>query len=113
MRLGAYKCVLNKDSIAFQAYGREMIEERHRHRYEVNGKYTEAFQKAGLKPTGINPKTGLVEIVELVDHPFFLGVQFHPELKSTVENPHPLFISFVKAALEAKKGKYQEVSVEA
>lgn len=113
MRLGAYECKLAKGSKAYEAYGAELVEERHRHRYEVNTKYVKAFEKAGLIPTGINPKTGLVEIVELKNHPFFLGVQFHPELKSTVENPHPLFIAFVKAALAAKKAKYQETSVEA
>jgi CTP synthase len=112
MRLGAYKCKLLKGSKAMEAYGKEIVEERHRHRYEVNTKYVKAFEKAGLVPTGINPKTGLVEIVELKNHPFFVGVQFHPELKSTVENPHPLFIAFIKAALEAKKAKYQEASVE-
>ncbi len=112
MRLGAYECQLTKGSRAERAYGQTVIQERHRHRYEVNNEYVSAFKQAGLVPTGINPQTGLVEIVELQDHPFFLGVQFHPELKSTVENPHPLFIAFVKAALEHKKKKDIEVPAE-
>ena len=111
MRLGAYNCDLKAGSKAQRAYGVNHIQERHRHRYEVNNKYMEEFKKAGLIPTGINPETGLVEIVELKDHVFFLGVQFHPELKSTVENPHPLFIAFVQAALERKKMK-EPVSAE-
>ncbi|GLR16300.1 CTP synthase [Portibacter lacus] len=113
MRLGAYECKLKKGSKAYEAYGTGLITERHRHRYEVNSDYVKGFEKAGLLATGINPKTGLVEIVELKDHPFFVGVQFHPELKSTVENPHPLFIAFVKAALASKKAKYQKERVEA
>jgi CTP synthase len=102
MRLGAYACKLKKNSKAMQAYGKMNISERHRHRYEFNNKYLEAFEKAGLIPSGINPETGLVEIIEVKDHPFYIGTQFHPELKSTVENPHPLFVDFVKAALEFK-----------
>ncbi|WP_262913071.1 CTP synthase [Portibacter marinus] len=113
MRLGSYECKLKKGSKAYEAYGKSKVEERHRHRYEVNSAYVKDFERSGLIPTGINPQTGLVEIVELKDHPYFLGVQFHPELKSTVENPHPLFIAFVKAALQAKKGKYNEVGAEA
>ncbi|MBN8825616.1 MULTISPECIES: CTP synthase [unclassified Spirosoma] len=101
MRLGAYTCKLKRDSLAYQIYGKTQISERHRHRYEFNNDYLAAFEKAGLIPTGINPETGLVEIVELsqTKHPWFVGVQFHPELKSTVMNPHPLFVKFVKAAL--------------
>ncbi|SOD82000.1 CTP synthase [Spirosoma fluviale] len=99
MRLGAYACKLKRDSLAHQIYGKMQISERHRHRYEFNSDFQEAFEKAGLRPTGINPDTGLVEIVELKGHPWFVGVQFHPELKSTVMNPHPLFVQFVKAAL--------------
>lgn len=99
MRLGAYDCKLVKGSKAAKAYGRLNISERHRHRYEFNNEYLEQITNAGLKATGINPKTGLVEVVELEDHPFFVGVQYHPELKSTVENPHPLFVSFVRAAI--------------
>jgi len=82
-----------------------MIKERHRHRWEFNNKYLDAMQAAGLKASGVNPETSLVEIVEIPGHPFFIGVQYHPELKSTVENPHPLFVHFVKAAksFSAKK----------
>ncbi len=105
MRLGAYDCKLRKGSKAFQAYGATMISERHRHRYEFNNDYLDAFSKSELKPTGINPKTGLVEIMELKNHPWFVGVQFHPELKSTVELPHPLFIDFIKAAISYSQKK--------
>lgn len=105
MRLGAYDCVLRKKSIAAKSYNTLTISERHRHRYEFNNAYRDQLEKAGLIPTGINPATDLVEIVELQKHPYFVGVQFHPELKSTVERPHPLFVSFVKAALAHKVGK--------
>ena len=106
MRLGAYTCELKKGSLAYRAYGRKkQIEERHRHRYEFNDRYREDFEKAGLIATGINPETGLVEIVELQDHPWYLGTQFHPELKSTVLNPHPLFVAFIKAAITHKHGE--------
>lgn len=98
MRLGAYPCQLKPMSLAQKIYGKELISERHRHRYEVNNTYLERFEKAGLIPSGINPETELVEIVELKDHPWFIGVQFHPEYKSTVDAPHPLFIDFVRAA---------------
>lgn len=103
MRLGAYTCKLKKGSKAFAAYGESVIEERHRHRYEFNNKYLEQVEESGLKATGINPDSGLVEVVELKDHPWFVGVQYHPELKSTVLTPHPLFVKFVEAALENKK----------
>ncbi len=103
MRLGAYECTLHKGSLAYKIYGKEHISERHRHRYEVNNIYVDELHKAGLLATGKNSETGLVEIVEIKEHPFFIGVQFHPELKSTVENPHPLFVALVKAALEHKK----------
>ena len=99
MRLGSYKCKLAKGSIAYKAYGKVEISERHRHRYEFNNAYKKQLVKAGMKITGVNPETGLVEIIEVPSHPYFIGVQFHPELKSTVENPHPLFVSFVRAAL--------------
>ncbi len=99
MRLGAYECELEPDSHAQQAYGSKTIYERHRHRYEFNDHYKKQFSAEGLVATGINPKTGLVEIIELKDHPWFVGVQFHPELKSTVENPHPLFVHFLKAIM--------------
>ena len=97
MRLGAWKCDLKKGSIVSKVYKSKTIEERHRHRYEFNNKYREQFETAGLVPTGINPDTGLVEIVEIPEHPWFVGVQYHPEYKSTVANPHPLFVAFVKA----------------
>jgi len=98
MRLGAYPCEIKKDSLAYKIYGTKLISERHRHRWEFNNKYLSDFEKAGLIPSGKNPATGLVEIVELADHPFFIGVQYHPELKSTVENPQPIFVHFIKAA---------------
>lgn len=100
MRLGAYKCRTVKGSLAHKIYGKMDISERHRHRWEFNNEYLKKFKKAGMIPSGINPETELVEIVELPDHPFFIGVQYHPELKSTVTNPHPLFVSFVKASME-------------
>ena len=103
MRLGAYPCKLKKGSKAFAAYGKQNISERHRHRYEFNNKYLEAIEKAGMKATGINPETGLVEVVEIENHPWFVGVQYHPELKSTVLNPHPLFVKFIEAAILKKK----------
>ena len=100
MRLGAYECALVKDTRTAKAYkGKMLIKERHRHRYEFNSQYLDDFTKAGLKATGRNPDTGLVEVVELPGHPFFIGVQFHPEYKSTPEDPHPLFKGLVKAAL--------------
>ena len=105
MRLGAWECKLNTDSIAFKVYGNTNIEERHRHRYELNNEYKSQIEEAGMKTTGMNPETGLVEIIEIPDHPWFVGVQYHPEYKSTVANPHPLFVAFVKAALNFKKNK--------
>jgi len=102
MRLGEYKCQLTKGSQAAKAYGKTNILERHRHRYELNDKYKKRLEKAGMLITGINPETQLAEIVEIPKHPYFVGVQFHPELKSTVDNPHPLFTRFVKAAMEHK-----------
>lgn len=103
MRLGSYDCRLKKGSKAHAAYGESMIHERHRHRYEFNNKYLEGMEAAGLKAAGINPDSGLVEIVELKDHPWFIGVQYHPELRSTVLNPHPLFVKFITAALNHKR----------
>lgn len=105
MRLGAYPCELVKGSKAHAIYGKSKIMERHRHRYEFNNKYLKQYEKEGMLATGINPETKLVEIVELKDHPFFIGSQFHPELKSTVENPHPIFVKFVKAAIDFSKAK--------
>jgi CTP synthase len=102
MRLGAYKCNLSKNSKAFESYNRAEISERHRHRYEFNNEYLSNFEQAGMIASGINPE-GLVEIVEVANHPWFVGVQFHPEYKSTVENPHPLFVNFVKAAVGIKE----------
>jgi CTP synthase len=100
MRLGAYPCDIKEGSLAHKIYGSLHISERHRHRYEFNNKYLEQFEKHGMIASGHNPETGLVEIIELSDHPFFIGVQYHPELKSTVEKPAPLFVHFVKAAKE-------------
>ncbi len=102
MRLGSYKCQLVKGSVAQKAYGKSEVTERHRHRYEFHNDYRKEIAKSGMQVTGINPEKNLVEIIEISDHPFFVGVQFHPELKSTVEKPHPLFVAFVKAALEHK-----------
>lgn len=103
MRLGAYACKIKKGSKAYAVYGETTIHERHRHRFEFNNKYLERIEEAGMKATGINPDSGLVEIVELKDHPWFIGVQYHPELKSTVMNPHPLFVKFIEAAINHKK----------
>ncbi|MDG1805100.1 CTP synthase [Flavicella sp.] len=100
MRLGAWDCKISEDSKVYAAYKSELISERHRHRYEFNNEYLKQLTDAGLKVTGVNPKTGLVEIVEVEDHPWFVAVQYHPEYKSTVLNPHPLFVEFVDAALQ-------------
>ena len=105
MRLGAYSCELEKDSIVYKAYRQKVIQERHRHRFEFNDKYKEAFEASGLKCAGKNPETNLVETIELSANKWFVGVQFHPEYNSTVIKPHPLFIAFVKAAIDHKKGK--------
>ena len=103
MRLGTYECELRPGSRTASIYGSTKINERHRHRYEFNNEYLDAYEKGGMIPVGKNPQTGLVEIVEVPEHPFFVGVQFHPEYKSTVENPHPLFVAFIKAAKEAQE----------
>ena len=103
MRLGAYPCKVERDSNLYGAYGQEMIYERHRHRYEFNNSFYADFEKAGMKATGVNPDTGLVEAVEVEGHPWYVGVQFHPEYKSTVKRPHPLFVGFVAAALANRK----------
>lgn len=105
MRLGAYECKLDEGSLAYRIYGASLISERHRHRYEFNSDYLEMIEAAGMKATGRNPETGLVEIVEIPSHPFFIGVQFHPELKSTPEHPQPIFVAFVNAAKEYKEHK--------
>ncbi len=102
MRLGAYPCRLKEGTLARRAYGQEMVSERHRHRYEFNNAYREAFEKAGLVFSGINPDRDLAEIVELPGHPFFLAVQFHPEFKSRPDKPHPLFRAFVQAMMEVQ-----------
>ena len=100
MRLGAYACKTKDKTLARKIYGKANINERHRHRWEFNNKYLNDYEAAGMVISGINPDSGLVEIVELPNHPYFIGVQFHPELKSTVMNPHPLFVNFVKAAID-------------
>ena len=102
MRLGSWSCELLNDSIAFKSYNKKTVDERHRHRYEFNGSYKQQIESNGMIATGVNPKTGLVEIIELNNHPWFVGVQYHPEYKSTVANPHPLFKAFVKASLDYK-----------
>jgi CTP synthase len=103
MRLGSWKCDISEGSLAHQIYGELQINERHRHRYEYNNAYRKQLEDAGLLASGINPDTGLVEIIELKNHPFFIGVQYHPEYKSTVANPHPIFVSFVAAMVKHKK----------
>lgn len=103
MRLGAYPCRVKRDSHLFEAYGQEVIYERHRHRYEFNNQFLADFEKAGMVAAGVNPETGLVEAVEVKEHPWFVGVQFHPEYKSNVKYPHPLFVGFVAAALKNRK----------
>ena len=104
MRLGAYECELKKGSRIYDIYGTGLISERHRHRYEFNSDFLPEFEKAGMTASGRNPQTGLVEVMEIPSHPFFVGVQFHPEFKSTPEHPQPIFTAFVKAAME-KRGK--------
>ena len=104
MRLGAYPCEIKPGTLAEKIYGTTRISERHRHRYEFNNSYLSQFQQNGMIASGINPDSGLVEIMEVPEHPFFIGVQYHPELKSTVENPAPLFVSFIAASK-----KYNEV----
>jgi CTP synthase (UTP-ammonia lyase) len=103
MRLGAYDCVLKKGSKVYEAYGQEHIQERHRHRFEFNNEYKASFEAAGMMCTGENPETNLVEVVEIPSLKWFIGVQYHPEYNSTVVNPNPLFLSFVKAAIDNKK----------
>ena len=103
MRLGEYPCELVEGTVAAKVYKKKLVNERHRHRFEFNDQFTDAFVEAGMKPSGINPDTGLVEIIEIPTHRWFMGVQFHPEYSSTVENPHPLFVHFVKAACDLKK----------
>lgn len=104
MRLGSYPCEIKENTLARSIYGTATINERHRHRWEFNNEYLPRFEEAGMIASGINPQTDLVEIIELANHPFFVGVQYHPELKSTVENPHPLFVHFVNAAKDFNNG---------
>ncbi|MBL0309131.1 MAG: CTP synthase [Bacteroidetes bacterium] len=111
MRLGAYPCDLKRGSLAEHVYQAEHISERHRHRFEFNNTYLEQFENAGMIASGINPDKNLVEIVEIPTHPFFVGVQFHPELKSTVDNPHPLFVALIKASLLYKTAEKKTVEV--
>jgi CTP synthase len=110
MRLGSYPCELKSGTLANAIYGQSLISERHRHRWEFNNAYLDRFEKAGMIASGKNPATGLVEIIELKDHPFFIGVQYHPELKSTVENPQPIFVNFIKAARVFSETKTSEKS---
>jgi len=105
MRLGAYSCQIATGSKSHQVYQCEQVEERHRHRYEINNDYREQLQQAGLIISGISPDGRLVEMVELTDHPWFVACQFHPELKSRPNRPHPLFLGLVKSALEYQQGK--------
>lgn len=108
MRLGAYPCVLKEGSFAYEAYGQKEISERHRHRYEFNNEYREVIEGAGMKITGESPDGRLVEIIEIPDHPWFLGCQFHPEFKSRPTEPHPLFRAFIKAAIRARQALFPE-----
>jgi len=100
MRLGAYPCRIKRNTLAWRVYGKTMIQERHRHRYEFNNQYGELLEQAGMIFSGIYPEKDLVEIIELQDHPYFIAVQFHPEFKSKPDHAHPLFREFIKAALE-------------
>ncbi|HEY0354786.1 MAG TPA: CTP synthase, partial [Flavisolibacter sp.] len=105
MRLGSYPCHVKPGTLAYKIYGTEHITERHRHRFEFNNKYLDQYESKGMVASGRNTETGLVEIIEIKDHPFFIGCQYHPELKSTVERPHPLFVHFVGAAKEFNEKK--------
>jgi len=105
MRLGAYPCVLKRNTKSFEAYRKPKISERHRHRYEVNNKFRETLEKYGMIISGTSPDENLVEMIELSDHPWFVGCQFHPELKSRATKAHPLFREFVKAAVQYSQNK--------
>ena len=100
MRLGGYRCAISNHSKAYDAYKKTEVVERHRHRYEFNNKYLKDFSDNGMLPTGINPESNLVEIMEIKSHKWFIGVQFHPEYSSTVVNPHPLFVHFIRACID-------------
>ena len=104
-RLGLYACGIKKDTLAYRLYGKDMIEERHRHRYEFNNAYREAFESYGMVFSGINPKLNLVEMIEIPGHPFFIACQFHPEFLSRPLRPHPIFKGFIEAAIMNKKQK--------
>ena len=106
MRLGAYKCDLKLNSKVYKEYRKKKISERHRHRWEVNNRFRTKLEKNGLIVSGLNPELNLVEIIELKDHPWFIGCQFHPELKSRVLKAHPLFRGFIGASVEYKNGKF-------
>lgn len=111
MRLGSYPCAIQENTLAHNIYGETLIHERHRHRYEFNNSYLDDFLKNGMVASGVNPESGLVEIMELPAHPFFIGVQYHPELKSTVERPAPLFVSFIAAARKFNEQKAGSQSI--
>ena len=113
MRLGAYPCVLGEGTHAYRAYGIRDISERHRHRYEFNNAYREILTGHGLKVSGLSPDGELVEIIEIEDHPWFLGCQFHPEFKSRPTDPHPLFRAFVEASLKGKRALFPDLEVNA
>ena len=104
LRLGLYNCAIKEGTLAHQVYRKKMIQERHRHRYEFNNIFKEKLEKCGMVFSGINPETGLAEIIELPNHPFFIASQFHPEFLSRPQRPHPLFREFIKAALKNRKG---------
>ena len=108
MRLGAYDCDIAPGSLAARLYKTEHIQERHRHRYEYNAAFRAELEKAGLRTGGVNPQSGLVEIVELDDHPYFIGCQFHPEFKSRPQAAHPLFAGLIAAALACKEAHHAE-----
>lgn len=108
MRLGAYECELKPDSIAARAYGKTRVSERHRHRFEFNNDYRERFEEAGMRCVGENPKTHLVEVVEIPGKRWMVGTQYHPEYSSTVLSPNPLFLDFVKAAIAYKEERMSE-----
>jgi len=110
MRLGSYPCQIVKGKLTHSIYQRLQITERHRHRYEFNNKYLQDFEAKGMIASGINTKDDLVEIMELVDHPWFIGVQFHPEYRSTVVSPHPLFVGFIGASIKHKQLRHMIVS---
>jgi CTP synthase len=110
MRLGVYPCRIAKGTLVHEIYQRDDVSERHRHRYEFNNEYLKEYEAAGMIPAGINPRQNLVEIIELKNHPWFIGVQFHPEYRSTVDSPHPLFVGFIGAAIKHKQLRQMAVS---